>query len=144
MLKFSIWSLKRWGEPTGVACVSDSFDIEAACRDGWGGELRDMVLAREGTLVIRPDSGYPPDVVVRVLNILGERFGFTVNQKGYKVLHPKVRVIQGDGINLEMIYEILSAMKANGWSADNIAFGIRDGELLVESTFDEIRKRAAL
>ena len=30
---------------------------------------------------------------------LGERFGTTTNRKGYRVLHPKVRVLQGDGVN---------------------------------------------
>jgi len=40
------------------------------------------------------------------------------------VLNDKIRVIQGDGINLEMIEKILSNMEANGWSADNIAFGM--------------------
>src|SRR6266550_2807700 len=40
-----------------VACVSDSYDIYNAVRNLWGGALRDKVLQRAGTLVIRPDSG---------------------------------------------------------------------------------------
>lgn len=116
--------------PTGlVACVSDSYDIYAACRDLWGTQLRDRVLARDGCLVIRPDSGPPVAVVCEVLNILGERFGFSTNAKGFKVLDPHVRVIQGDGIDFEMICKILSAMTANGWSADNVAFGSGGGLL---------------
>ena len=47
--------------PSGqVAVVSDSYDIINACRNLWGKRLRDKVLAREGTLVIRADSGIRP------------------------------------------------------------------------------------
>ena len=40
-----------------VACVSDSYDIYNAVRNLWGGKLHDKVMQRNGTLVIRPDSG---------------------------------------------------------------------------------------
>ena len=112
-----------------VATVSDSYDIFNCCANIWGGVLKEEVLARDGVLVVRPDSGDPPTVVVKVLDILGEKFGHTVNSKGYKVLHPKVRVIQGDGIDFKMLELILSAMEKAGWSADNIAFGSGGGLL---------------
>ncbi len=116
--------------PTGlVAVVSDSYDIFRACSELWGKELRDKVLNRDGVLVVRPDSGYPPDVVVKVLDILGNAFGYSINGKGYKVLNPKVRVIQGDGIDFSMLRRVLEAMKQHGWSADNVAFGSGGGLL---------------
>jgi nicotinamide phosphoribosyltransferase len=116
--------------PTGlVACVSDSFDIFRACSEYWGGILKDQVLARDGVLVVRPDSGDPPTIVVDVVNRLGEAFGTTVNSKGFRVLYPKVRVIQGDGIDFAMLEKILNALKAAGWSADNVAFGSGGGLL---------------
>lgn len=116
--------------PSGlVACVSDSFDIYRACTEYWGGRLRGKVLGRNGTLVVRPDSGDLPAVVVEVLDRLGECFGFKANDKGYRVLDPHVRVIQGDGIDFEMLGMILEAMKAAYWSADNIAFGSGGGLL---------------
>lgn len=116
--------------PTGfVAVVSDSYDIFHACKELWGRRLRDQVLERNGVLVVRPDSGHPPTVVVKVLEILGEAFGFTVNTKGYRVLHPKIRVIQGDGIDTAMLREILETMKKAGWSADNVSFGSGGGLL---------------
>nr|WP_202974134.1 nicotinate phosphoribosyltransferase [Fimbriiglobus ruber] len=116
--------------PTGlVACVSDSFDIFRACSDYWGGVLKSEVLARDGTLVVRPDSGPPPEIVPKVLELLGEKFGTTTNAKGYRVLHPKVRVIQGDGIDFAMLPKILDTMTAQKWSADNIAFGSGGGLL---------------
>jgi nicotinamide phosphoribosyltransferase len=116
--------------PTGmVAVVSDSYDVFNACRTIWGHELKADVLARDGTLVVRPDSGDPPKVVVQVLEILGERFGFTVNDFGFRVLDPHVRLIQGDGIDREMLGQVLKAVKEAGWSADNIAFGSGGGLL---------------
>lgn len=116
--------------PSGlVAVVSDSYDIYRACRDLWGKELREQVLARDGTLVIRPDSGDPHEVLPKILEILGQAFGATVNDKGYRVLNPKVRIIQGDGINLQSLRSILVTLKLRGWSADNIAFGSGGGLL---------------
>jgi nicotinamide phosphoribosyltransferase len=116
--------------PVGlVAVVSDSYDVLAACRKIWGEELKADVLARDGTLVVRPDSGDPPTIVVQVLDILGEAFGTSLNDKGYRLLDPHVRVIQGDGIDREMLKKILEAMRASQWSADNIAFGSGGGLL---------------
>ncbi len=112
-----------------VAVVSDSYDIFAACKEIWGAALKEKVLARDGLLVVRPDSGDPPETVKEVLSILGDAFGYSVNAKGYKVLHPKVRVIQGDGIDYEMLQNVLEAMANAGWSADNIAFGSGGGLL---------------
>jgi nicotinamide phosphoribosyltransferase len=112
-----------------LACVSDSFDIYAATRDLWGEKLKDKIVNMGGTLVVRPDSGDPETVPIEVIQILAERFGFTVNSKGYKVLHPSVRVIQGDGINEHSLPKILENLKAAGFSADNIAFGMGGGLL---------------
>ena len=110
--------------PTGlVACVSDSFDIYKACSELWGKELRDKILNRDGTLVVRPDSGDPVTVLLKCLGLLGDAFGYTTNAKGYKVLDPHVRIIQGDGIDRLAIRNILSALERSGWSADNLAFG---------------------
>jgi nicotinamide phosphoribosyltransferase len=116
--------------PTGVvACVSDSFDIFRACAEYWGGALRDQVLHRDGTLVIRPDSGDPAAVICRVLEILAERFPCAVNSKGYRVLNPHVRVLQGDGIDFHSLEQILARVTGGGWSADNLVFGSGGGLL---------------
>jgi nicotinamide phosphoribosyltransferase len=112
-----------------VACVSDSYDIFNACENLWGGVLREEVNKRNGTLIVRPDSGDPATVVLKCLEILGGKFGYTTNSKGYKVLSPRVRVIQGDGVNQWSIRDILGAMAGRGWSADNLAFGM-GGKLL--------------
>jgi nicotinamide phosphoribosyltransferase len=107
-----------------VAVVSDSYDTMQACSDKWGTILKDKVLARDGVLVVRPDSGYPPDIVLDVIQTLGDKFGYITNEKGYKVLNPKIRVIQGDGVDYSTIDLILTKLKMFGWSADNVAFGM--------------------
>ena len=144
MLGFSIpasehSTITSWGEPfevkafenmldqfpTGlVACVSDSFDIIRACRDYWGTTLRDKILSRDGRLVIRPDSGDPKQTLKQIFHVLWDKFGGTINEKGFKVLDPHVRVIQGDGVNYESISEILDMMISEGFSVENIAFGM--------------------
>jgi len=111
--------------PTGlVACVSDSFDIIRACRDLWGTKLVDKIKNRNGRLVIRPDSGDPIQTLKRIFPILWEKFGGTINKKGFKVLDTHIRVIQGDGVNYESIIEILDMMVKEGFSTENIAFGM--------------------
>jgi nicotinamide phosphoribosyltransferase len=128
-----------------IACVSDSYDIFNAVRELWGNQFKDQVLERDGCLVIRPDSGYPPAVILECCDGIWETFGGTVNSKGYKVFDPHVRLIQGDGIEWledrnEQGYEgnpvyrhtceqILWAMQKKGYSADNIAFGSGGGLL---------------
>lgn len=120
-----------------VACVSDSYDIYKACGpEGWGSpELKALIISREsdgvnpGRLVVRPDSGEPKDVDLKILQLLGDSIGHTTNSKGFKVLDPHVRIIQGDGIKYETVVEILEHLKRNGWSADNIAFGSGGGLL---------------
>lgn len=106
-----------------VAVVSDSYDIFNAVSTLWGETLRQSVIDSGATVVIRPDSGDPVEVNRRLVEILGEKFGYTVNEKGFKVLN-NVRLIQGDGVNELTIRSILGAFMAMGWSADNIAFGM--------------------
>jgi nicotinamide phosphoribosyltransferase len=111
--------------PNGlVACVSDSFDIIRACGEYWGGILKDKILQRNGRLVVRPDSGDPVQTLKQVFRILWEKFGGTTNEKGFKVLDPHIRVIQGDGVNYESIKDILDMMVEEGFSVENIAFGM--------------------
>ena len=106
-----------------VAVVSDSYDIYNAVEKIWGEELRQEVINSGATIIIRPDSGNPPEVVLKTLKLLGSKFGYTTNSKGYKVLN-HVKVIQGDGINYESIKDICSLFVEDGWSVDNVAFGM--------------------
>ena len=111
------------------ACVSDSYNIWLAISNLWGRALKEAVINSGGTLVVRPDSGVPAEVVVKCLQLLDEAFGSTVNRKGYKVLHPSVRLIQGDGITEKSLPEILEAIMRAGYSVENVAFGMGGGLL---------------
>jgi len=111
--------------PTGIiACVSDSYNIFRAVEQYWGTELKQQIMERDGTLVIRPDSGDPEKTLLRLFDILFDKFGFTTNEKGYRVLPPQVRVIQGDGVNYEEIKELYSSLANAGVSAENLVFGM--------------------
>lgn len=116
--------LRQFAKPGSlVAVVSDSYDLYNACNKLWGETLKQEVINSGATVVIRPDSGNPVEVVLTTLKILGDKFGTKTNSKGYKVLN-NVRVIQGDGINQQSIQGILGCAKTLGWSASNIAFGM--------------------
>jgi len=117
-----------------VAVVSDSYDIFHAIREHWGKALREDVIRSGATLVVRPDSGDPVDVVDQCLLLLDEAFGHTVNGKGYKVLN-HVRVIQGDGINPTSLRAILERITSRGYATDNVAFGM-GGALLQQLNRD--------
>jgi nicotinamide phosphoribosyltransferase len=116
--------VRQFAKPGSIlAVVSDSYDIFNAASKLWGEDLRQLVIDSGATVVIRPDSGDPVEVNCRLVKILDEKFGSTVNTKGFKVLN-HVRIIQGDGVNELTIRSILGAFMAFGYSADNIAFGM--------------------
>jgi len=117
------------GEGKIFAVVSDSYDIYNAVTNIWGKELKEAVKKSGATLVIRPDSGEPKKIVLEVIKRVYKAFGGTINSKGYIVLDDCVRVIQGDGVNKEAIKEILEILKQEGFSSENIAFGMGGGLL---------------
>jgi nicotinamide phosphoribosyltransferase len=112
-----------------VACVSDSFDIYNVVESFWGDDLRDDVRDSGGTLVIRPDSGSPVEVILKCLEILERKVGMSKNTKGFKVLPKYYRIIQGDGVDPESIRSILFALHAHGYSATNLGFGMGGANL---------------
>ncbi len=127
--------LHKFAKPGAlVACVSDSYDLWNACEKLWGDTLKQEIIDSGAVLIIRPDSGEPAPVVLKTAQILESKFGVTINSKGFKVLK-NVRIIQGDGINLESIKEILNTLLSNGYSATNIAFGM-GGALLQQVNRD--------
>lgn len=115
--------VSQFSKPGSIyAVVSDSYDIYNAC-EIWGTTLKDKVVSSGGTLVIRPDSGDPEKVLPKMLAILEKHFGTSTNAQGYKLLN-NVRIIWGDGINFKSIWNILHVLYKDGWSADNMAFGM--------------------
>jgi len=122
--------LKQYGG-TGkiLAVVSDSYDYFNAVGNIWGKELITEVLDANCTLVIRPDSGDPVEMIIKGLRLLEHSFGATLNTKGYKIINHNVRLIQGDGIDIEVMADILNEVMWAGYSATNVAFGMGGGLL---------------
>jgi nicotinamide phosphoribosyltransferase len=110
-----------------VAVVSDSYDIFHAVSELWGKALKTMVENSGATVVIRPDSGDPTTIPIAVCERLMQHYGFTVNSKGYRVLPPCIRIIQGDGITQECLMALLQNMTQAKLSLDNFSFGMGGG-----------------
>lgn len=131
--------LRQFGQAGKLlAVVSDSYDIYHAVSEIWGKQLRAQVESSGATVVIRPDSGVPEDIVPEVLQRLYAAFGGHVNSKGYKVLSDCVRVIQGDGVDVDSIGVILQRIQQAGFSTENVAFGMGGG-LLQKVNRDTLR-----
>ena len=119
--------LNHFAKPGKImACVSDSYDLFNAIENYWGKELKEQVINSGATIVIRPDSGEPVEIVLKTVQLLDKCYGSTINSKGYKLLN-YVRVIQGDGINEDSIPLILNILLDNGYSTENLALGMGSG-----------------
>lgn len=137
----------QYAKPGAIfAVVSDSYDIFNAVENIWiKGGLIAKVKEAGATIVIRPDSGDPTRVPVQIIEMLCNEYGFTMNSKGYKVLPPEVRVIQGDGITPRTLQTILENLLLNGYSASNVAFGMGGGllQMVNRDTFQFAMKASA-
>lgn len=124
--------------PTGIlSIVSDTYDYFGVLTTVLP-KLKQEILARDGKVVIRPDTGKPIDILCGtkpydVSNtpeekgtfwLLWETFGGTINEKGYKVLDAHVGVLQGDAITLKNVGSIFRKLAENGFASTNLVIGI--------------------
>jgi len=137
--------------PTGIlSVVSDTWDLWKVCTEILP-SIKDEILARDGKLVIRPDSGDPVDIICGtenyvkskvpfeeavkvtddvnpenkgVIELLWDVFGGTVNEQGYKVLDPHIGAIYGDSITIDRAQQICERLEAKGFASTNIVLGI--------------------
>lgn len=122
--------------PVGlVSIVSDGYDF-------WDvigrviPALKNTIMARDGKVVIRPDSGDPVLIICGdprgatelerkgAVEALFDIFGGTVTEQGYKVLDGHIGLIYGDAITLDRADEIIERLKAKGFASINVVFGI--------------------
>jgi nicotinamide phosphoribosyltransferase len=121
--------------PSGIiSIVSDTWDLWKVCTE-YLPELKEIILARNGKVVIRPDSGDPVKIICGdpngttevqrkgVVELLWDVFGGTVTDKGYKMLDGHIGAIYGDSINIERATAICEGLKAKGF-ASQVVFGI--------------------
>lgn len=108
---------------TSFSCVSDSYDYWNVVENILP-TLKDEILAHNGCMLIRGDSGDCVDVVTKTVFKLWDIFGGTVNTKGYKVLDPHVKALYGDSITVERAWRIFSILEENGFAANNVSLGV--------------------
>lgn len=76
-------------------------------------------------------SGYIYDVAtpeeMGTLPKLLMDFGYTINEKGYAELNPKIGIIYGDGFGIEKTFELFDCMQGMGLSTSNIVIGLGAG-----------------
>ncbi len=58
-----------------------------------------------------------------IFEILFDEFGYTINSKGYKVLHSQIGVLQGDGVSYKVISDIYKIMVSKKIDIMNLVFG---------------------
>jgi nicotinamide phosphoribosyltransferase len=136
--------------PTGiVSVVSDTWDLWSVLTNLLP-SLKDKIMARDGKLVIRPDSGDPVDIICGTLTtgmrsildasfpqgnavrpdekgvceLLWDVFGGTINQAGFKELDPHIGMIYGDSINYQRADEMTKRLAAKGFASTNIVLGV--------------------
>lgn len=110
-----------------VSVVIDTYDCYRFVREYFGERLKNSIIElakRGGVLVCRPDSGNPLEVPIEIIKILMDKFGYTVNAQGYKVLNYNLKVLQGDGVNQKSIRAIVERLEKDKISLENIVFGM--------------------
>ena len=103
--------------------VSDSYDYWNLV-DNILPQLKDEILAHDGCLLIRGDSGDPVEVVTKTAFKLWDIFGGTVNSKGFKVLNPHVKALYGDSITPQRCQQIYEILERAGFAINNVALGV--------------------
>lgn len=125
--------------PSGIfSVVSDTFDLWTVLTD-FLPTMKDRILARDGKMVIRPDSGDPVDILCGtarepgkgtspaekgVIELLWDTFGGEVNSAGFKVLDAHIGAIYGDSINRERAIQIIDRLAGKGFASTNVVFGV--------------------
>lgn len=123
--------------PAGVvSIVSDTWDFWKVVTE-YAGALKPEIMAREGKVVFRPDSGDPVKIICGdpdapegsparkgAVECLWDIFGGTTSPQGYRTLDGHVGLIYGDSITLARAQAILEGLEAKGFSSGNMVFGI--------------------
>lgn len=137
--EYVIKMLNAYGD-VPVSIVIDSYDPHGLIRNVIADpEIVEMIKSRNSRVILRPDSGIPEVIVMQIIELLSEIFGYARNAKGYKVLNHNIGVIQGDGMDEESIIDLYGVLLKNNWSTDNLAVGSGGGLLQKDATRDTQR-----
>jgi nicotinamide phosphoribosyltransferase len=135
-----VYLLKKF--PSGIlSLVMDTFDLWRAITE-YCVKAKDLIMSRDGKLVIRPDSGDPVDILCGniitpiwdgekylpeskgVIELLWDIFGGTISSTGYKVLDSHIGAIYGDSINYDRAQRIFERLEAKGFASTNVVLGV--------------------
>ena len=118
--------------PTGLfAYVADTYDYQRLLTVIVPA-LKDIILSRDGKLILRPDSGNPVKVLCGddhsdndheycgTIEILWGIFGGHLNIHGYQELDNHIGVVYGDGMNFKNIQLIYMKLASKGFAVSNV------------------------
>lgn len=119
-----------------VSIVSDTWDFWKVITE-YLPALKDKIMARDGRVVIRPDSGDPVKIICGdpaavpgspeykgAIECMWETFGGTITDKGFKLLDTHIGLIYGDSITLQRQLDILEGLAHKGFCSGNVVLGI--------------------
>ena len=108
---------------TSFSAVLDSYDYWNVIENILP-QIKEEILAHNGCMLMRGDSGDCVEVVTKTVFKLWDIFGGTINSKGYKVLDPHVKAIYGDSITVQRCEQIYEILMENGFACSNVALGV--------------------
>lgn len=108
---------------TSFSAVLDSYDYWNIIENVLP-QLKPEIMAHNGCMLMRGDSGDCVEVVTKTVFKLWDEFGGTINSKGYKVLNPHVKAIYGDSITIQRCEKIYKILMENGFACSNVALGV--------------------
>lgn len=108
---------------TSFSFLGDSYDYWNFV-DNIIPKCKHEIMAHNGKLLVRPDSGDLVEICVKTVEKLWNYFGGTINSKGYRMLDPHIGIILGDSSTLKNVNEIWTRLEAKGFAANNIVFGV--------------------
>jgi nicotinamide phosphoribosyltransferase len=126
--------------PTGnLGIVVDTWDFWKVITE-YVPQLKREIMARNGKVIFRPDSGNPVDIICGdndansligknpayrgAVECLWDIFGGTINKKGYKELDSHVGLIYGDSITLDRCQQICERLEAKKFASTNVVLGV--------------------
>ena len=135
-----------------VSIVSDTYNLWTTITEYYCNRFKDIIMSRDGKVVVRPDSGDPPNIIcgdpagdtleeqMGVIRLLDRGFGSQMNEFGFRELDPHIGAIYGDAIFYERAQQILSRLAGMNYASNNIVFG--SGGLLLNQWSRDTLKMA--
>lgn len=119
-----------------VSIVCDTWDFWKVITE-YLPALKSIIMARDGKVVVRPDSGDPVKIICGdmgatygtpeyygAIKMLHKTFGGTQTSEGFIQLDPHVGLIYGDSITPERQVQILDGLMYRAFASTNVVLGI--------------------